>query len=540
MPSLTVNPPASAREAHALAALAALLAAGLLYLGPPGTDFAEHVYQEGVYAAHGLSLWNNFWYSGRYTFVTYSVVYYPLAGIAGIRLLAAVCVGVGVFASARVTDRRWGAAARCANRSLAIVMSCFVLTGAFPFLLGMALSMLGLMALEARRWRTFAALAALSAAASPVAFLLGALVIAGFAIADRWRGAALARCLTVVGAVAAALFLVTRLFASGSWDPFPAPAFAAAIAFSVGLAALTWRVDSARPLRFAALLNAGACFAAFVVRSNLGLGVTRLQYVALPVVLLALALRRWRPRRLSLLAVLLAAYWNGAPLVGSFAVGITDPTTSASYWRPAIQFLRPHLSPSYRVEVVDTVHHWAAAYLPAAGIPLVRGWFRQDDFPQNQPLYGDLTRESYLRWLHRLGVGFVVLTDAAPDYSAEREATLLGGGQSGLRLVQRTTHLQIFRVPSPHPIISGPGHPRLTALQRDAMTARVTAAGNYRIAVRYSPYWRSTSGCLRAGSDGMLRLQAPRPGLVRINFDLSVPAMMSAIGARPATACAAP
>jgi hypothetical protein len=517
--------------------VAALLAALLAYVGPPGTDFAEHAYQEGFYAAHGFSLWNNLWYSGRYSFVTYSVLYYPLAGLAGIRALAVICVGVAMYAFARVTERRWGEAARWSNRSMAVVMPCFVLTGAFPFLLGAALALLAFVALEGRRWRMFGALTALSAAASPLAFLLLAVVVGGFAIADRWRGAMLVRGLSVLGMIATVLFMVTRLFASGSWDPFPVQAFALAIGSSVGLAALTWRVESARPLYFGALLNAGACLAAFVVSSDLGQGVTRLQYVAVPVVALALALRQWRPRRLSLLALLLAACWNGAPLVRSFAVGVADPTVNASYWRPATQFLRTHLAPSYRVEVVDTAHHWAAAYLPAAGIPLVRGWFRQDDFPQNEPLYADLTPGSYLRWLHRLGVGFVVLSDAAPDYSSEREATLLRSGRSGLRLSERTAHLWIFRVPSPRSIISGPGRPRMTALDRDGMTVRVTAAGSYRIAVRYSPYWHASSGCLLAGSDGMGRLQAPGPGVIQIGFCVSVPAMLSALGARPAAAC---
>jgi hypothetical protein len=135
-------------------------------------------------------------------------------------------------------------------------------------------------------------------------------------------------------------------------------------------------------------------------------------------------------------------------------------------------------------------------------------------------------------------VGFVVLSDAAPDYSAEREATLLRSGRSGLRLSHRTAHLRIFRVPSPQSIVSGPGEPRLTALDRDGMTVRVTAAGTYRIAVRYSPYWRSTSGCLRDGTDGVLRLQTPGPRVVRISFRVSLPAMLSVIGALPEPACA--
>jgi hypothetical protein len=526
-------------EAGVLAGLAATVAALLLYLGPPGTDFAAHAYQEGVYAAHGFSLWNNLWYSGRYSFVTYSVLYYPVAKLVGIRVLADVCVAVGVFAFASITERRWGAVARWSNRSSAIVLPCFVLTAAFPFLLGATVGLLAVLALERRRWPIFAALSALAAAASPLAFLLLAVVVLGFAAGDRWSRAWLVRGLSVLGAIAALLVTVTKVFASQSWDPFATSSFVPAIAFSLGLAALTWHVESARPLRFAALFNAAACSAAFVLPSNVGEGVTRLRYLAIPIALLALALRRWRPRVLCVLVVLVATYWNTAPLVTSFATGVTDLSSRAGYWRPAIGYLTPRLAPSYRVEVVDTVHHWAAAYLPTAGIPLVRGWFRQDDFPQNRLLYGDLTPARYLRWLHHLGVGFVVLTDATPDYSAQREAALLRGGGSGLRVVYRTAHLRIFRVPSPQSIVSGPDRPRLTALGGEGMAVRLRAAGRYRLAVRYSPYWRATSGCLRPTSDGMLALVAPGPGMVRIAFRVSVPAMLRAITAEPRPACAA-
>src|SRR5437764_333233 len=71
---------------------AALLAALLVWLGPPGTDLAAHVYQRTLFLEHGFVLWNNFWYSGRYSFVTYSVLYYPLAAVLGIKLLAVLIV----------------------------------------------------------------------------------------------------------------------------------------------------------------------------------------------------------------------------------------------------------------------------------------------------------------------------------------------------------------------------------------------------------------------------------------------------------------
>src|SRR5262249_42512971 len=151
-------------------------------------------------------------------------------------------------------------------------------------------------------------------AASPLAFLLLLVVVGGFALADRWRRATVVRVAAVVVAVGSLLTAATAAFASGSWDPFPPGAFIPALACSAGPAGLTWRVGAGPPLHYAALLNAAACVAAFAVSSNVGEGVTRLRYAALPVVILALSLRRWRPVGLSVLAVALAAYWNTAPL----------------------------------------------------------------------------------------------------------------------------------------------------------------------------------------------------------------------------------
>ena len=79
------------------------MAALLTWLGPPGTDLAAHAYQRALYLQHGFTLWNNFWYAGRYSFITYSLIYYPLAALLGIKLLAVATVALG---DARVRCRR--------------------------------------------------------------------------------------------------------------------------------------------------------------------------------------------------------------------------------------------------------------------------------------------------------------------------------------------------------------------------------------------------------------------------------------------------
>ncbi len=64
-------------------ALAATLGAVLAWFGPPGTDFAAHVYQRALFLRHGFTLWDNFWYAGRYSFIDYSLLDHPLAAFLG-------------------------------------------------------------------------------------------------------------------------------------------------------------------------------------------------------------------------------------------------------------------------------------------------------------------------------------------------------------------------------------------------------------------------------------------------------------------------
>src|SRR6476659_11071614 len=100
------------REALVAAAAAGSVAALPVWLGPPGTDFAAHAYQRALFLRHVFVLWDNYWYAGRYSFIGYSVLYYPLAALLGIRLLAALAAAVAAFAFAEIVGARWGAAAR--------------------------------------------------------------------------------------------------------------------------------------------------------------------------------------------------------------------------------------------------------------------------------------------------------------------------------------------------------------------------------------------------------------------------------------------
>ena len=120
------------REALLSAAAAASIAALLAWLGPPGTDLAAHAYQRTLFLQHGFTLWNNFWYAGRYSFVTYSILYYPLAAFLGIKLLAVATIALASLAFAVVLWREWGAETRWSSRTFAVVWAGIVLSAAFP------------------------------------------------------------------------------------------------------------------------------------------------------------------------------------------------------------------------------------------------------------------------------------------------------------------------------------------------------------------------------------------------------------------------
>jgi hypothetical protein len=510
-----------AREALFSAAAAASLAAALAWLGPPGSDAAAHAYQRAVFLQHGFALWNNFWYAGRYSFVTYSLLYYPLAALLGIKLLAVATIATAALAFAVVIGREWGPTARWSSRTFAVVWAGIVLSAAFPFALGIALALLALCALQARAHWRFATLAALTLAASPVAFLLLALVLLGIALDRRTDWKRLLVPALVIGIAGAAEVVLWRAFPDSGRYPFSVAELAAAALFCVFGAALTWRVEPARRVRYVFVVYMAACLGAFLVPSAVGENIARLRYAAIPVAVLLLSLRNWRPRLVCVGALALAISWNVTPLAASFAHAASDPAAKASYWAPAIRYLHRHLGPSYRVEAVDTEGHWAAVYLPRAGIPLARGWFRQDDFPQNKLLYSRLGPSAYLAWLRGLGVRYVVLTSAPVDYSARGEARLVTSGRSKLLPVFWSPRVRIFEVPNAQRIVTGPGPAGVLELTETRIVLELAHPGRYRLAVRFSPYWQPSSGCVFRRKDGMVELAVPRGGKLVLRFDVN-------------------
>jgi hypothetical protein len=518
------------REALVCMGLATAAASLLLWLAPPGVDLAAHEYQRSLFLGHGLTLWDNFWYAGRYAFVDYSVLYYPLAAVLGIRLLALLSIALAAGAFAVLLEQEWGSAARWAVRAFAVFWAGVLITGQYPFALGVTLALYALLAFRAgRRWLG-AALTLVVLAASPVALVLLAVVLVGVAVSRRapLRG----RAVPALGLGAAAVIelVLLRLFPFGGAQSFPTPSMAGALLFCAIGIACTLRLERARVLRFVFVTYAVTILIAYVVPSGLGDNVARLRFVAVPLALLVLALRRWRPVKVSVAVLALALTWNVTPLAAGWARGTQDISSHPEVWRAPVAYLHAHLRPGYRVEAVDTTDHWPAYYLATARIPLARGWFRQDDFPFDALLYREkpLGAVPYRRWLRRLGVAYVVLTRAPPDYSSRAEARLVRSGRAGLLRIFSTPEVSIYAVPGARSIVTGPGRPTVRAFRESRLTIRVSRGGTYLVAVRWSPYWHASTGCLVRSPDGMVELHARGAGVVRIAFDVDVHSLIAA------------
>ena len=183
------------------------------------------------------------------------------------------------------------------------------------------------------------------------------------------------------------------------------------------------------------------------------------EYVALPTMLLLLCDLRFRPRWLSVAVLAVAVSGHVIPVSRDLEGGLAVRADEAAFWDRAVTWLNDpeRRDVNYRVEVVSTWGHWESYFLATHDIPITRGWFRQDDFPVNRPLYsGDLDASSYKEWLRSLGVRYVVLPNEQLDYSARLEAEILRSpGHGGLKLVYpNDPNVQIYELPDPTPILT--------------------------------------------------------------------------------------
>jgi hypothetical protein len=488
-------------------------------------------------------VWDNFWYAGTYPLASYSLLYYLPAALVGNLPLVFVAAVASTVLFASIALREWGRAALWPVRVFGVLAAAPMFTGLYAYSLGFTAMLATLKLLQLRRLRFAVFVAALTVGFSPLAFAFLCLIVGSYALSRRriarrhvWFGVGLA--------VAAGIELLALvLFPAGTGTyPFHWIDFITVLGVTTLGVLVARRARAAAPLvSFYALWGLGSVVV-FIVPSPLGDNWTRLSAFVFPVMLLTASLAGFRPRRLVVLALAAALAYNLVPYALLVPSRLDNNSQQASFWRPAIRFLRHHDVPGYRVEVVPTAEHWEAYWIPKSGFPLARGWYRQLDTADNPALYRKhLDAAAYRRWLRSDAVRYVLLSTTAPlDWDGgPQEARVLRSRRSGLRLVFSSRNWTIYELPHATPLLTGPAHPVVTSFGHTAIRGRVFAAGRYLLRAHYSPYLRLRgSGCVAPGPDKMTILDLTRPG----KFALAVPGTPGGLvrelfGGKRATTC---
>ena len=527
-------------EAFRCAVIAALVSLPLALFGPSGGDAPAHLYRTFL-VEQGVFVWDNYWYGGHYPLASYSLLYYLPATVFGNESLAVAAAIVSAALFASIAVREWGRRAVWPGRVFAVLAAGPIFTGTYTYALGLAALLASIWALQARRiWPALLA-AALCVGFSPLAYVFLCIAFAAVGLAR----ARVDRKTVVVGAGLAVLAglqaIAIWLFPHDAVYPFRLFELGVVLAVAALGAALAFRAERGRTLALVFVLWGGVSVVAFLARSPIGENATRLRGVVFALVLLAAVLVRFRPVWLAVPALALALGYTLVPYVAVIPYRTDGRPASEAYWAPALDFLRASSGLDYRVEVVPTADHWEAYWVPRAGFPLARGWYRQLDIAQNELFYEEpLRAEEYREWLRGMGVRFVLLPDTQLGrMGEEREADLLRSGDSGLEEVLATGDWRVYELPGADPILTGPGEATVSVHEHDRIAGTVPAAGVYRLAVRHTPYWRVEQGrlCLERAEDGMTTLVAQAAGPFALEIDDSLGAVVAAARDRAATDC---
>ncbi len=497
--------PLIVREA-VIAALLCLIGAVLLKtLTPLPDDASAHLYR-ALLVQRDAVLWDNFWYGGDYPLISYSALAYLPQQVVGPVTLGLFAVVASAASFAVLVVQRWGVAAVWGSRVFALLALGPLFTGGYAYAVGAAAMLVCLVALQNHRHVLGALLGAVTLGLSPLAFVfLGLILVAVWLEHRRLDPRTIVVAAWLSGLVVLQL-VIGWLFPSDGVYPFLVGHLIAVLAVSILGVAVARRRPEAHLIMWLMIVWAVGSLLLFAIPTPVGDNLARLRYFAFAMVVIVAGLSSWRPRFLLAVALIASFGYGALPDLYDAATRTDSRPTQPQFWQPAVAFLKQHQTPDYRVEVVQTSGRWEAYWIPQAGFPLVRGWYRQVDLAENPLLYEKrITAAAYRAWLRARAVRYVLLPDTPLDtQGAASEAALLRSGQSGLTRVETTGAWQIFEVPDPTPLMTGPGTATITKQGHDQLTGTVTAPGRYLLRVRWMPYWNleGVADCVAPGPQG--------------------------------------
>lgn len=525
----------------------------LVWLGPLGVDIWAHTYYLSLLERGRLDLWNFRWYSGSYVFVGYGILPYLLALVLTLKGVEFLSIALTVIAALEVGRRLQHRVGWAGPVLVAVTFPLTTMSGALPYLCAVALCSLAFVAVLARRRVVFAGcvIAGVLCSALAIAFfglILLALLISECAVVDDvgklrrfiadMAHASLRFYVLVVLAALALFGLVDRAFPTGGRYPFFVSdllmiiVISGLVVASLFVAPLSLDPTLRRALLAGSVLYAASSLVLFFIPSPVGANLSRLSEFGLPLLGLlmvgvtrkgsqATRRRSIRPAAIFCLLALVVVVvpWSFTSVDGPLFNPSAARTGRASYWSGATAYLASHLQSGQRVELVDPASHSGDYFLAHAGISLVRGWFRQDDFPLNETLYSPtLSAVQYLHFLRTRAVSFVVLPGGPYDFSSQREAAIVSQHPSGLRLVWRRGSVEVFAVRQTDPLISGG---TVLVLHQSTLTVRLVGRTTHLIRINYSPYLVPSQGCLERVGPGLMRWVGAAGGDRTISFNLS-------------------
>ena len=485
---------------------AALQLLWLATLATSGGDIAAQDAWAEFARRYPRSAYNLAWYGGIHP-VSYSVVSPYVMAALGVRTTMVVS---GTVASALVSLLlvRSGAA-RPIWPSIVGALAFFAnaISGRTTFVLG---AVFGLAALAVVfswgdewtqgsptrrlvRRALVAGLAALATFGSPLAGLvIGIVAVALWPV--RRRGDSLLLGVPPVVVVA----LSAWLFPFGGKQPMSWPSIILPLVLCFGVlltAPRSWRI-----VRWSTVVYAAFVLFAWIVPSPIGTNIGRLSLVFGGVVVAAIltsgnvSAPAWWTRTTRLGAVLTTSLLLVTSLVWQGATSTKDElhTAPASAWTydtaPLLAELSARHASLARVEVVPSASHREAAAL-AEYVNLARGWNRQADAERNPLFYDEsapITPATYLDWLHRWAVGYVVLPPGAPDDAAVQESQLIDSGLPYLRLVWADADWRLYQVTDATPLADPPA--KVESFGPAELELYLPRAADVLVRVPYSPW----------------------------------------------------